>query len=110
MNVNNLIIKALKSLNIITTPVFYNGKERPYITFYTYAEEESFFADNEPMQEVTHITIDLWAEKNFKQTKAKIRTLMKEAGFSYKTSGQELYEPDTKLYHIPLDFQYSKIL
>jgi hypothetical protein len=103
--INNLIIEALKPLNVPVSFQKYNGKENTYITFFNYLEQGEQYADNEEKATGYYIQIDLWSKNDYTELVDNIKDYMKAAGF-IRTSAADLFESDTKIYHKAMRFFY----
>lgn len=101
---NKLIIKILKPLRIPVSFQYYNGSESTYITFFLYNEQGEEYADDEEVATGYYIQLDIFSKVSYTNILKQVNALMKEAGFIRKSTGPELYEQDTKLYHKPLRF------
>jgi hypothetical protein len=104
--INNLILEALKPLNIPSSFQKYNGKENTYITFFNYLEQGEQYADNEEKATGYYIQIDLWSKNDYTELTKNITNAMKAAGF-IRTYAADLFEEDTKIYHKAIRFFYS---
>ncbi|WP_123053086.1 hypothetical protein [Clostridium sp. JN-1] len=96
--INNLVMKALKPLNVPVSFQKYSGKEHTYITFFSYLEKGEMYADNEEKVTGHYIQVDIWSKKDYTSLYKRVENAMKVAGFR-KTSAADLFEKDTKIYH-----------
>lgn len=96
--INNLVMKALKHLNVPVSFQKYSGKEHTYITFFSYLEKGEMYADNEEKVTGHYIQVDIWSKKDYTSLYKRVENAMKAAGFR-KTSVADLFEKDTKIYH-----------
>lgn len=104
--INNLVMKALKPLNIPVSFQKYHGREHTYITFFSYLEKGEMYADNEEKVTGYYIQVDLWSIGDYTKLYEKVKKAMKTAGF-IRTSAADLFEKDTRMYHKAIRFFYS---
>ena len=110
MNINPLVENALAGLTysgklVPVSPIVNKEKVKPpvYITYYTYLDQDEFFADDEPQGGNTYGTVDIYCKGNYKTLLSDVKTRLRAAGFG-TTTGPEQYEKDTELFHVSLDF------
>ncbi|WP_026694084.1 hypothetical protein [Peribacillus kribbensis] len=106
MSLNALITSTLKPIGIPVSFMKYLGSATSYITFFEYNQMGTKFADNEEVQTKHSIQVDCWSDSNQEQTVNKVKSLMKQAGFS-RTYETDLYEDNTNTYHKVIRFSYS---
>lgn len=106
-----MIEKALKDFKVDgeKIPVHflnYTGQSETYITYYTWYEKPTNFADDEHKNEVSYLTVDIFSKKNFKTIIKSLKKIMKQNGFIWEDTASEQYECDTGYYHISVNFYY----
>lgn len=81
----------------------------PAITYFVYDYGIDAGADNRPVEVGYYIQVDIWSktEADGKRLIPLILSAMDTAGFD-DPHFQELYESDTKIYHIPCRFYYAR--
>ena len=94
---NELIEETLKNLNIPCKHITYNGKERPYITYFEANNYDEDYTDDEAETNTHSLQIDLWSKKDERDLINKIKKALKEV--FYDVTYQELYEDATEIYH-----------
>ncbi|ELC8455931.1 hypothetical protein QYB58_001016 [Clostridium perfringens] len=84
-----------------------NELNKTHITVHEYLESEESFQDDEASELEHNIQVDIWSKDSIESynLKKQVRKLLKENGFKF-TSGQDLFESDTKIYHKVLRFTY----
>lgn len=85
MTVNEKIIEALSSVGVPVTPDFNGGGKQEYITF-NFADDRAVeFGDDAPLFDVAYMQIHYFlpSEKNYRETKKRIRKLLFDAGFTF---------------------------
>lgn len=105
MNLNSLIFNTLKPLNVPVSFLTYAGTTRPYIVFYEIDQRSTLNADDEEKETGHSIQVDVFHTGNYNSLVDQVKQLMIAAGFS-RSSEQDFYETDTKLYHKVLRFSY----
>ncbi|EKS4344849.1 hypothetical protein QB607_002845 [Clostridium botulinum] len=106
MSINKLIIDTLKPLGVPTRFQTYEGKEETYITFFCYNEQGECFADDTEIATGLYMQVNIWSKGNVEQLKIDTVELLKKAGFIKRPGAQDLYEPDTRIFHKVLRFFY----
>ena len=86
----------------------YFGKEDAYITYYTWMEKPYLFADDNNQSEYCHFTVDVWSKGNFKNIVESVKQKLKENGCVWTDCAAEMYDPETDLFHVPIDFYVTK--
>lgn len=108
MNINKLVLDALKPLNVPVSFQFYSGTADPYVTFFCYFENGELFADDIQKGTGYYIQVDVWSKGNYSSIVEQIKSAMTQAGFSF-VSATDLYESDTKIYHKAMRFYYLEV-
>ena len=98
MNINKLITDTLKSLNIPIRYRLYSGDATTYITFFEMNNFNENYSDDKNETNVHSLQIDLWTKSDPTNLKKEIRTALKNV--FYNVTFNDLYESDTKVYHI----------
>ncbi|WP_051570333.1 tail completion protein gp17 [Paenibacillus ehimensis] len=78
--------------------------EYPRITFFEVTNYDSEFADDGAYASDVTVQIDVWAKDSTSTIAAEIDVTMKGLGY-FRTSGADLYEDDTKVYHKALRYR-----
>lgn len=98
MNINKLIIDTLRPLGLDVRYRIYSGSKPAYITFFEINNMDDDYSDNENETEVHSLQVDLWSKSDVTQLKKEIKEALK--GTFEDVTYQDLYEPDTKTFHI----------
>jgi hypothetical protein len=90
---------------IYNSPVAPIAGEFPRITIFYSGEDDNDGADNKTVYTEHYVRVDLWHNKNnLREIKNKVRELLKASIIDCDVEvGGLIYEPDTKIYHIPID-------
>jgi hypothetical protein len=75
-----------------------NADEFPRITFFELDNVSSAFADDTAYAADVSIQVDIWSKGSTSAIAGEVDQTMKAFGFA-RTSGADLYETDTKVYH-----------
>ncbi|URN96914.1 MAG: DUF3168 domain-containing protein [Candidatus Pristimantibacillus lignocellulolyticus] len=78
----------------------------PRITFFEVINEDSEFADDEAYASDISIQIDVWSKASTSAISKEVDRVMKAQGWS-RTTGADLYEEDTKIFHKALRYRAS---
>ncbi len=103
-----LIKNILKPLNIPVRFQYYSGSEPTYITFFSYLDKGELYGDDKELGIGYYIQLDIFSKTNYTDIVKQVNKLMEDGGFTKRSSGPELFEDDTKLYHKPLKFFFYK--
>lgn len=98
MNINKLVIDTLRPLGLDVRYRVYSGNNPTYITFFEINNMDDDYSDNENETEVHSLQVDLWSKSDVTQLKKEIKEALK--GTFEDVTYQDLYEPDTKTFHI----------
>lgn len=104
-------MSLLKELNLILntlqipveTGVFSKVPPEEYIVLTQIQDRLAFFADNEPMFEVTEVRLSLFTRKNYMKRKKEISYLLKASGITISDRQYIGFENDTKYHHYVID-------
>jgi len=106
MSLNKLIITTLKPTDVPVAFQVHNGPETTYIRFFEVVDIPSFHADDQVTNTQKTIQFDIFSKENYELLVKKVKELLEKAGFLW-SSGRELYEEDTALYHYVLTYNYN---
>jgi hypothetical protein len=109
MNVNPTIETIFANFKIDGEEIpvnflFYMGKADSYLTYYTYLEEPKLYRNDVNGAETAYVTIDIFSRKNFKNLVELVKQKMVNGGFTWQNNASETYEPETKYFHVPINF------
>ena len=107
-----LVSKSLEPLNIMVIEGWYDKElNKTHITVHEYLDSEDDFQDDEASELEHNMQVDIWSMDSIEayNLKKQVKKLLKENGFKF-TSGQDLPESDTKIYHKALRFTYLEEL
>lgn len=91
---------------------FLHAPESPvgaYIEYEIYDVQEVYHDENTEKAITYYIQVDIFSPGSYSEIETTVKTVLKEKGYD-GGYGPDLYENDTKLYHKPLRFTYTKIL
>ena len=101
------ILKPVKDKGIPVKHMFYTGQKDPYITYQFYNEYGEAFSENREIATMYSVQMDIFTRGEVEDLYKEILDLMVSAGW-YRIYAMELYEPDTKLKHKIIRFQYAE--
>lgn len=85
----------------------------PKVSFFEVTNFDDYYADDCAITSEVHMQIDIWCKPDTMVTASKIAAevdrTMKELGFK-RTSGADLYEDDTQIFHKALRYQTNREL
>lgn len=105
MNLNPIIISALKPLGVPLAWMYYTGNVKPYMQFSVYDEYGSVFADDVETATNYYVQIDVFSETSPNTIAKQAREALEGAGFDHDRT-RDFFETDTLLYHKVLTFTY----
>lgn len=115
MSIDELIESALDGITYsgVAVPVahiFYSGIVKTYLRYYTYLDQDEFFADDAPQDGNNYSTIDIYSDKRdaLKTLLSEIKTRLRAADFTILPAGPELYETDSKMFHLPVNISHER--
>ncbi|SDD27000.1 Protein of unknown function [Paenibacillus sp. UNCCL117] len=76
----------------------------PRVTYFEVNNRDSFFADDTPIASDIVLQVDIWSKGSTSAIAKEVDRTMKELGYT-RTSGADLYEEDTKVYHKALRYR-----
>lgn len=104
MNINKIIKDTLVPLNLPVLYRKYSGDKDTYITFFTISNSDDDYSNDYEETEVFSLQIDLWTKRDPTELKKEIKKALKSK--FYDITYQDLYEEDTKIYHIAFRCYY----
>ena len=107
--VDNLINSTLASLGVPVERLRFTGEADTYITFQLLNGQEAEHADDEEIAYEHYYRGDIFSKGNYLTLLQQMKKALKAAGFYGITVNAEMYENDTALYHVSLDFYYMEV-
>lgn len=95
------IDEALSGLGIPVSHPPYRGQETKYITFQIMGQESVLYADGTEQETAMRYSVDLYTSEPFPAMLPKIKAALEAAGY-IAVVDQEIYESDTKLWHVAM--------
>ena len=112
---NNIIEKTLSdfTVNGKKIPVKflrYNGNEETYITYMMTDADSVLHGDDELLNYVEYYDFDIYSKGNYKSIVKALKGLLIAVGFMWEPdrSSEDMYEDDTKYYHMTLSFSIER--
>ena len=107
-----LITQTLEPTNIDVFEGWYDEElNKTHITVHEYLSQDGDYEDDEASCIEHNIQVDIWSKDSLEAYKLnnQVRKLMIKNGFT-KTSGQDLPEAKTKIYHKAMRFTYTEYM
>ena len=109
MDIIEIIAKALESISLKGITVVQGWYDEnindTHITFCELSDRSNNISDDEEEDIVHILQIDIWSKKDEWKLKKEVKKLMLNNDFGY-IEGQNFFEPDAKIYHKSLRFNY----
>lgn len=93
---------TLSAIGITTSTSPYTGTADSFITYHMVNEEDTVFADGEAQAGEGMYSVDYFTKGAWRTAVNTIKAELKAAGYKVQSIGPEIYETDTKRYHIPI--------
>lgn len=106
MTAEAAIKKALGALGVPFARLTYCGRANTFITYQLVISAERDFYDDENNAEEYTFRIDLFSRGNYIALLRRLKRALKAEEFYNITAEAEIYEKDTKYYHIPIGAKY----
>ena len=103
---NKLIIDTLSTIGLPVAYQHYTDDKPSFIRF-SYLPQDDDSADDDEFRTTHYVQVDYFTPGNTQSVRKQIKELMKKAGFK-KNFEHEVYETDTKLFHVILRFYIIK--
>jgi hypothetical protein len=86
----------------------YEGKEPIYIIYNSLGDSPALSGDNELLNSVISYDIHIFSKRNYATIETAVKALLKQAGWTWTGSSEDLYEPDTGYYHKVNNFEKER--
>jgi len=111
VDIISLAAEALKPISSEGISVeqgwYYNNAKTKHITLWSLGDYDGAHADDMPEVNVASVQVNIWSDRDQIRLKARIKRLMKKAGFYYMGGNDEL-ETDTKVFINAMRFMYAQ--
>ncbi len=110
----NSEIKAILSdleVNNVTIPtqhIRYIGNSKTFVTWAIIGEKPVLSAYDEDLYSVVSVDIDIFSDGNYLSIVKEIKRRFKNSNWLWVEDSSEMYEEDTKLYHMTVTFEKEK--
>lgn len=82
----------------------YRGKELTYITYQEISNKVGLCQDDNVTDTIPTYDFDVYSIGNYLKIVSKVKKIMKDAGYTWLSDSQDMFEEDTKLYHKTVTF------
>ena len=103
---NQLIINALKTLNIPISFAKYTGTDTTYLIFKVILEQGEKFSNDEEESTGYYIQLNLFSKSDYSSLVSQIKMLMKSANFKRLSDYDADFEADTGYFNHVFRFFY----
>lgn len=107
--VDGLLKSTLSSLGVPVERLRFTGEADTYITFQLLSGREDAYADDDGNAYEHYYGADIFTKGNYLALLQQMKRALKAAGFYGITVNAEMYEKDTELYHVSLDFYFMEV-
>lgn len=103
--IDNLLVEALKTLNIPVSRLKYAGNASTYIIFQKYLEQVEEYSNDDEEIKGHYYLVTIYTKENYLALSVRLKELIKEAGFkiTYETEDynnkSEYYEKIFRFYY-----------
>ena len=106
--INKKLLTALSPLSVPVAFQHYTGQAETYITVHEYLQEGDEYDDDEETLTTHLVQVDIWSKGDYITLVSQVKFMLGQAGFK-RISEEDLYEPDTGIYHKGLRFFYLEM-
>lgn len=106
MTAEAAIKEALESAGVPFARMTYSGNAKAYITYQLVISAEREFSDDENASEEFTYRIDIFSRVDYIALLRRAKRALKAEGFYAISAEAELYESDTKFFHVPITAKY----
>lgn len=83
----------------------YKGKAKKYVVFSCLGGNADFSADDDCEYSVKQYDFDIYSDSNYLNILKAVKKLLKNNGWAWYEDSPDMYEEDTKLYHVTTTFE-----
>lgn len=106
MTAEAAIKRALEGLGVPVERLTYRGRAEAFITYQLVVSAERDFYDDENEAEEYTFRIDIFAHENYIALLRRVKQALKAEEFYSINTEAEIYENDTRYYHIAIGAKY----
>lgn len=106
MGADEILMQTLEGLGYPVERLLYRGKADTYFTFQCVISAATAYCDDDSEAEEITFRIDLFTRYNFGQLLRRTKQALKAAGFYGIGVEAEVYEENTKFFHVPIVAKY----
>lgn len=85
--------------------LYYDGEANTFMVYSSTAERVGLSGDDVPLGLVEAWDIDVYSTTNYLALSTAVKKAMIAAGWTYRGSGTDTYDENTKMYHRLLEFE-----
>lgn len=106
MTAETAIKEALEGIGVPFVRLKYSGNAQAFITYQLVISSERDFSDDENAAEEFTYRIDIYSRVDYIALLRRVKQALKAKGFYAISAEAELYESDTRFYHVPITTKY----
>jgi hypothetical protein len=107
VDVDALLYSTLEGLGVPVKRLKYDGKAETYIEYALVVVRDVFYSDDDSGAEEYTYRADIYSKIDYLPLMRRMKQALKAAGFYNVTFDPEIYESDTRYYHVPAEFKYT---
>jgi hypothetical protein len=102
------MLKAtLEGLGVPVKRLKYDGKAETYIEYALVVARDVFYSDDDSGAEEYTYRADIYSKADYLPLARRMKAALKATGFYNVTFDPEVFEGDTRYYHVPAEFQFT---
>jgi len=87
----------------------YKGSKKTYITYTFIGDGDFKYADNKELGCFSSVDIDIYSDKDYLAIEDKVVEIMENNEFIRNDRSPDMYEEDTGLFHITIEFKKERM-
>lgn len=108
MEADTAIKRALSGLGVPVVRIRWDGGEDAFVTYQILDSFEDNHSDDESHANICTYRADIYKRGDYMSLMQSAVKALKAAGFYNISIGPEMYENDTKYYHLPIEADYME--
>lgn len=108
MDAGIILKQTLDTLGVPVQRLTYSGSAETFITYQCITSTETAFADDDNEAEEFLYRVDIFSRRDYIALLRQTKRALKLAGFYGVTIEAELYENDTRFFHVPINAYYCE--
>lgn len=101
---------TVDGVSVPTAHIKYKGKETTYVVWTIIGNAPALSGDDEQLYGIVTVDVDIYCKGNYLSVLKEVKRLMKLNEWIWTEDSTEMYEDDTRLYHITATFEKERAL